>query len=214
MSNYKKEIDKRIIGPDKTQHNVPMAFDGLSGKIAKELPDGALTVEKIEPLEPQQVVVTETNGTLATSDITTTELGYLRGLEKNIVDTIHDIVNLRPNIYAVTFGYGGNAVTGRYLEKFSGTDVTEVPDIIPANGSIVALVLGAKDAIFDFTISVFKSTDLVNPILSYTILAGTDSAFILGLNIPLATGDKLLPKVTSGQRTKPILTYFINTSSL
>ena len=118
MSNYKKEIDARIVGPNKAQHNVPMAFDGLSGKVAKELPDGALTVEKIEPLDSQKVVVTETNGTLATSNITTTELGYLQGLEQNIITTINDIVNTKPNIYSVTLGYGGNAMDARYLQKF------------------------------------------------------------------------------------------------
>lgn len=214
MANYKKEIDEKIVGPNKSQHNVPMAFDGLSGKVAKELPDGALTVEKIEPLDPQKVVVTETDGTLATSNITTTELGYLQGLEKNVVTTIQEISAAKPNIYSVTFGYSGNAVVGRYLEKFSGIDTSEVGDIVPVSGKIIAIAVGAKDSAGDFTISGYKSPDLRTPIFSYILYSGLLDSYSTSFAIPVSAGDKLVLKVTNGSRNKPIITYFLDTRRL
>lgn len=214
MANRKKQIDSQIVGPAKAQTNTPMAFDGPTGKLAKELPDGALTVEKIEPLQPQKVVVTETNGTLAVSNISTTELGYLRGLDKNILAAIQEIVNVKPSSYPVIWAYASLAGAGRYLERFSGMDASEAPDFVPENGNITSISITTSNTLNDFTIGIYLSTDLGNPISTHTIPAGIKYSRVKDLKILVLANALLLVKVISGARIKPMVTYYIETSNL
>lgn len=106
--------------------------------------------------------------------------------------------------------YGGNALTGRYLEIWPSLSSDVDPFVIPVYSSIVGLVLGAE-ASSTGTVSVYKTSDLSTAIASISLTAQTES-IITTLNISLNALDKLAFKVSSGTIQKPRFAIYLSAS--
>ena len=103
--------------------------------------------------------------------------------------------------------YGGNANVGRYLEIFPGIDSLTGPYYIPTNAYIVAFTFSATAASTG-TCSLFKTSDLVNPITSLTLTAALNVSTVT-LNVPLSTADLICARITSGSINKPYIVWYI-----
>lgn len=106
--------------------------------------------------------------------------------------------------YTFQATYGGNANVGRYLEFFPSIDSLEAPAILPETSRIVIVTAGTVSSSGDFTIGFFKSTDLVTPIGSITLLNGI-SRQTFALSIDVNAFDEIAVRVTSGLRVKPFM---------
>ena len=107
----------------------------------------------------------------------------------------------------VLAAYGGNAITGRYLEIFPAIDTLSGPFIIPTAATIVGLSIGAV-ANSTGTVSLYKTTDLVNPIQSIS-LSNSKTNVLTGLNVALNALDQIAVKVSSGTVQKPYVAIYI-----
>jgi hypothetical protein len=101
----------------------------------------------------------------------------------------------------VTCSYTANAGVGRYLEWYPSNPSDTGPFLVIANGTIIALSVVANAA-GTATVSVFKTSDLVNAITSIS-LSSAASGSSIGLNIPVNAGDLLAVRITSGSLQKP-----------
>lgn len=108
------------------------------------------------------------------------------------------------NFYAY---YGGNANSGRYLEVYPGSDSLTSPFLIISSQAIIALSLVASASV-TATVSIYKTTDLVNPITTIS-LANETQKVITELFVQLSANDKIAIKVSSGSIIKPVITIYI-----
>lgn len=100
----------------------------------------------------------------------------------------------------VTFGYQGNANTGRWLETFDSVSSNQVPFVTAEPAKIVALSLVNKNTNTG-TVSLYK-----NGILVYTISLVNDTyVTIKDLSISMIEGDQLNAQVTAGTLSAPLL---------
>jgi hypothetical protein len=107
----------------------------------------------------------------------------------------------------VACSYTASAGVGRYLEFYPSNASNLGPFLVIANATIIALAIVAN-ASTTGTVSIFKTSDLVNPITSISITAQSTNS-ILGLNVPIAAGDALAVRVTSGSIQKPGLSIYL-----
>lgn len=111
--------------------------------------------------------------------------------------------------YCAICNYNGNAGIGKYLEFYAGQSSDTSPFPIPEPTFIKSLMLGVVAASTG-TISLYRQTDIVNPILTISLAAAsyirTNHALLL------AADEKLVAKVTSGSFNKPALTVFFQTN--
>lgn len=118
-------------------------------------------------------------------------------------------VNAANDRYAAICNYNGNAGTGRYLDFYPGQSSDGSPYPIPESSYIKTVVLTAV-ANSTGTVSIYKHTDLVNPILSVSLSASTyiraNFAYLL------MADNRLVTKVSSGSINKPAMTIFIQTN--
>jgi hypothetical protein len=106
--------------------------------------------------------------------------------------------------------YGGNANVGRYLQIFPGEGSDTAPYLVPTSSILIGLTLGSA-ASTTSTVGVFKTTDLVNPIASITITAGTEATDV-SQSVLLSALDKLAVRVTAvtGTLSKPRFAMYIS----
>lgn len=118
-------------------------------------------------------------------------------------------VNAANDRYAAICNYNGNAGVGKYLEFYPGQSSDLSPYPIPEPSFLKTIVLTAV-ANSTGTISVYKSTDLVNAITTISLANSLYAKSTLAL--VLNTDDKLVTKVSSGSINKPAMTIFIQTN--
>lgn len=111
-------------------------------------------------------------------------------------------------IAPVLASYGANALTGRYLEIWPSQASDTSPFIIPSSSLLIGLVLGSTSS-STCTVSVYKTTDLVNPIASISLAAQTEN-INNSLNVILNALDKLAIKVSSGSVLSPRVSMYIS----
>jgi hypothetical protein len=110
--------------------------------------------------------------------------------------------------YVVLSTYNGNAGTGKYLEFFSGQGSDTAPFTVPEISYIRVLLLTTV-ANSTGTVSVYRSTDLVNPMKEISL--SNESYKKLTVAIPLTADERIIVKVTSGALNKPnLIVYFQN----
>lgn len=110
-------------------------------------------------------------------------------------------------VSGIIASYNGNANTGRYLEIFPGIDSLTGPYYIPTNAYIVAFTFSAI-ANSTGVCSLFKTTDLVNPLTSLTLTASKNVSTV-SLNVALNAGDLICARITSGSINKPYIVWYI-----
>ena len=113
--------------------------------------------------------------------------------------------------YPIGCSYGGNANVGRYLEPFTGLNFIDAPFVTPEDSKIITATLNTVDSSGSFSIGFFKSTDLVNPILTLALNDGVSTQTYSNLTTLVDGGAKILIRVTTGSRLKPSLRVWFNT---
>ena len=108
----------------------------------------------------------------------------------------------------VQCSYTANAGVGRYLEFYPSNASNLGPFLIISNSTIVALAVVAN-ASTTGTVSVYKIADLTTVIASISLTAQSSNS-VVGLNIPLTSGDELAVKITSGSILKPGVSVYIS----
>jgi len=107
----------------------------------------------------------------------------------------------------VQCSYTASAGSGRYLEFYPSNSSDLGPFLIISTSTIVGIAIVAN-ASATGTVSVYKTTDLATVIASIS-LAAQSSNSVVGLNVPLAIGDKLAAKVSSGSIQKPGVSIYV-----
>lgn len=131
-------------------------------------------------------------------------------VQKAIIEAKEDAIN--NDRYPFEASYGGNANVGRYLEIFPAlATYPDAPFIFPENSIIKAISLGAVSPSTG-TLSFFKTTDLVNPIFSVSLVASS-RILLTGLTYPLSALDELALRVTAGSFNKPFIRVWVNTAT-
>lgn len=127
-----------------------------------------------------------------------------------VLYAISDIVNvvLNTDRYAVKASYNGKANTGRYLEVFSGQS-SDVANFVFPETSFIRTIIVNSTALSTGIISVYRITDLVNPVISIS-LSNEDykrqeySAFF-------DADEKIAFKVSNGSINKPSMMFWVQT---
>jgi hypothetical protein len=110
-------------------------------------------------------------------------------------------------VSGIIASYNGNANVGRYLEIFPGIDSLTGPYYIPTNAYIVAFTFSAI-ANSTGTCSLFKTSDLVTPLVSLSLSASKNVSTVT-LNVALNAGDLICARITSGSINKPYIVWYI-----
>jgi hypothetical protein len=118
------------------------------------------------------------------------------------------IASVLTGMYPISCSYTASAGSGRYLEFWSGNPSDASPYVLITNSIIVGFSLNAS-ADSTGTVSVFKSTDLVNSITSLS-LSNASTNYVANLAIILSAGDSLVVQVTSGSISKPGVAIYIS----
>jgi hypothetical protein len=111
--------------------------------------------------------------------------------------------------YLAICNYNGNAGTGKYLDFYPGQSSDLSPFPIPESTFVKTLILTAI-ASSTGTVSIYKSTDLVNPILNISL--STSKYQRVNIAYLLSSDDLLVAKVSAGSINKPALTMFFQTN--
>jgi hypothetical protein len=138
---------------------------------------------------------------------TNTAYGNTPKVRLRYVGNVTDIPQTNDR-YVVLSTYNGNAGTGKFLEFFPGQGSDTAPFAIPEISYIRVLILTAV-ADSTGTVSIYKATDLVNPIRTISL---SNSKFQKDtLAMPLNSNDQLIVKVSAGSISKPnLVVYFQN----
>lgn len=107
----------------------------------------------------------------------------------------------------VNCSYTASANVGRYLEFYPSNSSDLGPFLLITNATLLAISVVAN-ASTTGTVSIYKTTDLVNSIASISLTSQTTNS-ITTLNIQLTAGDKLAARVTSGSILKPGVSLYI-----
>lgn len=129
-------------------------------------------------------------------------------VQKAIIEAKQDAIN--NDRYPFQCQYGGNANTGRYLEIFSGLPSSpDAPFVFPENSALKQITFGTT-GLSTTTIGIFKTTDLVTPIYSFSLVA-EQRKVITGLNVNFIAGDEIAIRITAGSCNKPFMRLWVNT---
>jgi hypothetical protein len=112
--------------------------------------------------------------------------------------------------YPFTCSATGNSGVGKYLDVFPSLPSDTNPFYVPETSKIVRAILttGTSSTV---TVGIFKTTNLVTPIVSFSLTAATYFRSSL-LSIALAQDDGLAIRVTSGSGNKIALATWIQTN--
>ena len=199
MSYTKKELDKRPQSPSFTKDGAVVAFDGDTGKVLKEATE--IPIELLSKLEANKVVVTELDGSLATSDITQSQLGQL----DNLIDIINSEIEAKSR-FAISCGFDGSASSGRYLEFNSNVDSNSSGFVSPRNCRLkeISLVIESSSTV---TFSVIKYSGVETTITTVETVSSR-KGIVINLDLVITTNDEIRVKCTSGSGSRPIVYLF------
>jgi hypothetical protein len=107
----------------------------------------------------------------------------------------------------VICSYSAGATSGRYLEFFPSNSSDTSPYYIVTDSLLVAMSVVSTSSSTG-TVSLFKTTDLVNPIASISLAAQTTNSSI-AYNVSLNAGDSLAVRLTSGSIQKPGVALYL-----
>lgn len=131
-------------------------------------------------------------------------------VQKAIIEAKNDAIN--NDRYPFQAYYGGNANVGRYFELFPGlASYPDAPFVTPENSVIKQITFGCT-GLSTGTVGIFKTSDLVNPIYSFS-LTNEQRKTITGLNVSILAGDEVAIRVTAGSFNKPFMRTWINTAT-
>ena len=104
----------------------------------------------------------------------------------------------------------GNVGVGKYLNIYPSLTSDTSPFGIPETSKIVRAIFQTTSSA-TVTAGIFKTTDLVTPILSLSLSASTYFRTAL-LSVALNQDDKLAVRITAGSCGKPTITVWIQTN--
>ena len=129
-------------------------------------------------------------------------------VQKAIIEVKQDAID--NDRYPFQAQYGGNANVGRYLEiSPSLPSYPDAPFVFPENSRVRTVSIGTVGA-STVTFGFFRTTDLVTPVFSLS-LVGQSRALFTGLTQNFFAGDELVIRVTAGSCGKPFLRVWVNT---
>jgi hypothetical protein len=118
-------------------------------------------------------------------------------------------INPANDRYQALCNYNGNAGSGKYLDFFPGQSSDTSPFPIPESSYLRTLILTAS-ANSTGTMSVYFSTDLVNPVASISLSNNKYARQDFALYLPQDT--QLVTKILSGSINKPGALLWVQTS--
>jgi len=110
--------------------------------------------------------------------------------------------------YVFIANYNGNALAGRYLQVFPGVSAEDTGFYIPETSYIRTITLRTQ-APNTGALSIFLSTDLVNPIA--TISLTNENTKVDDFSVLVPSDSELVPQVTSGTMNKPAIAVYMQT---
>lgn len=127
-----------------------------------------------------------------------------------IIEAKEDAIN--NDRYPFQAQYGGNAGIGRYLEIFIGLpSYPNAPFIFPEASAIRQVSLGAS-AITTCTVGFFKTSNLITPVFSVSLVA-QQRVLVTDLLVHFNPLDELVLRITSGSANKPFMRVWVNTTT-
>lgn len=165
-----------------------LIFNASTAQIIIQLFDGTLPFT-LSPGGSVRMVL-ETNGTTA-------------GVWRRQVSSSSPFQGTAP----IMCGYGGNAVSGRFLEFITGNSSDVSPFIVIAPSTIVGMAAGCT-ASTTLTASIYKNGNFVTALGSVSLAAQSNN-YVNTLNIQVTTGDLITARISSGSGNKPLLSIYI-----
>lgn len=118
--------------------------------------------------------------------------------------------------YIILGFYGGNALTGRYLEFFPGFDSNEAPIFLPVASKLLTIV-AASSSNSTGTISFYDlNVSSTNPVFSLSFNNEQRRAAVTTPSSPLyvfAPNAKVAIRVSSGTINKPHVYFFLSAAT-